>query len=1051
MSTPTIPGAAEAIRAGFGVALYQSNLNNSSSLASDAVINITKNRIETFAKSINSASSTSMTQLIEDNMDLIQLSMKAAIFAIQAFSEHMKATTEHRKRFEEELQLNIATFTIPGDLESKNLSLEHKAVERFLTKLNQFPALFAYSGVKKIVDTEDNRTRRMCALPLYSIHQLEHPSASPRDLDQARIAISLFFNSKATRALQNMTDMFSQDNRATIFFESWWEELNYLNDLRAPRFILTVLFNILWNLQHPIDCKTGYSLPLNESIRLCSQFNALLNIYLADEMSDSPYKNDFKRHCFRIVRQIELKANNLYLGYIDEKLRQFNLKSLTNNAHLTLRELDTSLFQLIFKTRDNHPNQQAALDIADSIGLLNDLLDKNPAFFDVFDEQRKKIPGIFLTNTYLNPESCTVIDALIIFCHLTNKQRQILIESIYALPDAGENGYSLAEELSMFENDYILPLEKSLLTKQPHNSSDPSSLAKYSALKLVPLFTLVAADFRIKVDTRKSLSRIKEITDHDGISPYNAGNEQVQLINNTAQEYSSRPKGQASSHQVYHWSISTFMKLTPEAAESIDHLPSKQYRMTQITELLDFISELTLSYKSFLQYKTFQSFLLDCLQRVDSEYRQFAEEATLVEQLLSLDGKLDRALKNILQTMITQLSDNLSAFRQSIDEISHIVGAPDFTELRKQELDKHIKRIEKKFVQLFRKEPINFTNTYQQILCHRDTSTIRSNRIDKTKQLFDFVLQFFEECKQVLLQHQPSLPKAPHFLSCLKQDKVSKYMSLIDYSIEHVERLVSDNNFLLNTPGLLSQLKRIDGNQTFNRTEEQIKKSTYCQVIIEELIRRWNLQSIKDKTPLPSQSLDPSQLYDSTPFRRTTYSLLPHSSMRQTAPIISPMAAYSEHSLPSSVPMHSSEQEQEHPEQAQEEEENHHIRPLLNAYSDLRNELKSTLQIYLSSKENEQPTHWFFQQLQMIKNWFGYLCNFIYVRLLDTKIEVAQKVLNTLESDESSSTKLALTSLEMQTLTNGDLGTRTYYFRTHAFWSEFAEETDETYEIDLTP
>ncbi len=1057
MGTSAITGAELAIRAGFNSVLFQSNQTNSSSFASDglAMVSRAKERIETFVKSSNSASSSSMTQLVEENMDLIQFSMKAVIYAYQTLSEHMKATTEYRKRFEEELQLNMATFTIPGNVESMKLSREHQAVEGFLKKLNLYPALFAYSGVKNILDAEDSRTRHMCALPLFSINQLEHPSASPRDLDQARMAISRFFNSKAMQALQKTADNFRQDNRVEIFFESWWEELNYLNDLRAPRLILTMLLNILWNLQHPVDCKTGCSLPLNESIKLCSQFNTLINVYLGDKKtSGGPYKINYPGIDFcRIIRHIELKSNELHLGYIDEKLRQFNLKNLTNNAHLTLRALDTSLFQLIFKTTDNQPNQQAALDIADSISMLNELLDKNAIFFDIIDEQRKKIPNLFLANTFLNTESCTVIDALIIFCHLTSKQRQVLIDTIKAHPDGGEGGSLLAEELSIFEHDYILPLEKPLVTETSNNVSDPSTLAKLLALKLLPLFTLAAADFRIKVDTRKSLNRIKETTNENGFSPYYSGNDQVQMINNTAQEHSPPPSALTNGKYIYHWSISPYLRLSPEAAESIDRLPCKQYRMTQITELLDYISELTLNYKSFLQYKTFQSFLLDCLQQVDAEYRQFAEEATLVEQLLSLDGKLDRTLKNILQTMITQLSDNLSAFRQTIDEISHIVGAPDFTELRKQELDKHIKRIEKKFVQLFGKTPVNFTNTYQQILSRTDITTIRSDKEEKVKQLYEFVLNFFTETKQVLTQSQPNLPIPPHFLSKLKSDKISKYLSLIDYSIEHVQHLKSDGIFLLDTSALFVQLQLIDENKTFGRTDQQVQKSTYCQVILEELKRRVKQQTARERATPNAQQLDPNVVYESTLLRKaTTYSLLPHASTLQSRTITTPLAMphlsiLSDRSHPSSAAAQSTDQEFHH------EQRELYDRQLSNAFDALKNELKSILQIYISSKEYEQPTHWFFQMLHVIKNWFGYLSNFIYVRLLDTKIEVASKVLDALVSKEQPRTKLSLTSSEMETLSNGSLGNHTFYFRTHAFWNEFAQVEEEGAEeqADLTP
>lgn len=1040
MAQSVIPGAELAIRAGFNSILYQSNLNSSANFAAEsmAMMNTAKERIETFAKSNSSANA--MTQLVDHNMALIEVAMQTAISAYQAISSHIRTTTEHRKRFEEELQLNMASFTIPGNLESKKLSKEHQAIRGFLKKLESYSTLFAYSGVKKITDTEDPRTRHLCALPLYAINQLEHPSASPRDLDQARIAISLFLNSKAAQSLEKTAEIFRNDNGFVIFFESLFEQQNYLNDLRAPRLILTMLLNILWNLQHPVDCKTGYSLSLNESIKLCAEFSEFLNLYLADITCEGPYEIDTVNNGLgNIIKHVEINTNKLHLGYIDEKLRQFKLKDLTNSAHLTLRALDTSLFQLIFKNNHNQPNKEAALDIAYAISIFNDLLDKNTFFLDCFDKQRKNIPNSFLANTYINAETLTAIDALIIFCHLTKKERELFLSDLNALPDGGEDARLLTTELTIFDTHYIVPIETNIDADMTSNQADTSTKTKLSAIKLIPLLTLAAADFRIKVDTRKSLRRIKETTDTNDVSPFYSGIEQIQLINNAAQAYALRITEEKNGQYFYHWSISPHLKLTPEAARSIDNLPSKQYRMTQITELLDYISELTLNYRSFLQYKSFQAFLLDCLQQVDAEYRQFAEEATIVEQLLSFDGKMDRTLKGVLLTMITQLTENLSAFRQSIDEISHIVGAPDFTELRKQELEKHLTRIEKKFFQLFGKQPINFTNACQQILSRGELQSATPDQTLKTKQLYNFTINFFNECNTELAKYRSELPPSPHFLSHLDHNKLDKYKKLIANAIQYINNLQSDNNFSLDSMALFNQLDQLKEDNTFGRTPEEIAKSTFCKVILKELKNRFIQQTTSDKRNDGNALNGISPINDDdSQKQRPTHSFISSRSASQpmltaTPPALRPL------SIPNDPSKHSlytpSPSDQDIAAQQSSK-----------AFVELKKELKAIMQSYVLSKTLEIPTHWFLHMLHAFENWIGQFCYFIRIRLLDTKLAVAKKLSTALESaDNDSKTKLVLSTEEMDTLSHGMLGYRTYYFRTHTFWKMFIQEknTDE--------
>ncbi len=89
--------------------------------------------------------------------------------------------------------------------------------------------------------------------------------------------------------------------------------------------------------------------------------------------------------------------------------------------------------------------------------------------------------------------------------------------------------------------------------------------------------------------------------------------------------------------------------------------------------------------------------------------------------------------------------------------------------------------------------------------------------------------------------------------------------------------------------------------------------------------------------------------------------------------------------------------------------------------------------------------NWLQQLLHAFKSILGQFSSFIRIRLLDSKIEVAQKVLGSLESiptpdpGRTVTQKLHLSEEEMATLSHGSLGIHTFYFREHVFWKQFAE------------
>ena len=1007
-----------AIRAGVLPTLYKSNANNSSDYLNEglAMVKIAQEHLSMYA---NTDSANEASSLLASNSAIIEAAVKGIVLAYQAISGQVATMNEQRKKFEEELQLDMATFTIPGHLESMDLSKEENAVVGFFAKLEQYPLLFAYSGIKLIQDADDPRTKRYCALPLYAMNQLKHPIASPHALDEARIAINLLFHSKAIQAMQHMANDFRTDSKFIAFFKSTYQKNNYLNELRAPRFILTALFNILWSIQHPIDCETGFSLTMSESIKICSQFNNLLNEYLGDKTTSGPlHINSAKNDVVRMIKHVELRCHSLHVGFILEKLRQFNLKDLTNSAHRILRGLDTSLFKLLFSkinvvTKTKYPDKLAAADVVDTVGVFNALLNKNPIFLFKFDLQRRQIPNSFLAKTYINPQVKTVIDVFIVFCHLTRRQRNELISSLRQCPEAGEDGDFIAWELGKFSKYYIEPIEK-INIKLLNGMTDSSllqKLPKLTASRLIPLLTLAIADFRTAVD----LNCMDKAVELDG-SLFSSGKDQIQQINDAAQANSLHPPQLDLGDYDYHWILSPYLsKLTPTAALAVDSLPSKQYKMTQITELLDYISELTQNYRSFLQFKSFQAFLMECLQYVNDAYHQFSEETQSVEQYLSFDGLLDRTLKDVIMDMVRSLLDNLTIFRQSLDDITLLVAAPDFTELRKHELTKQVDRIEKKFTRLFNTEPINFIRTYQRILSQVDMAPIRAEKIAKTKKLYEFSQQFFLNVQSTLNGYKPNLPKEPHFLSRLKKGKIEKYLKLIALSIKHIQNLMLTHDFSLDTYEFFRQLELIDG-ENAERKEEYIQRSTYCKVILKELKGQFSQRiSQQDKA-----------------------FLAPLMTTKVTRPSLTEAVLFSRFQVVAPSPIKSSSPQDETEEQK-----------AVRMFDILKKELQKVLEDYIQEKVHERPTHWFYKILHVFKALFGRLFTYINERLLETKIQVAQKVVDTLKHSSEKNTHimhvdLTLSSSEMNTLSHGALGSRTLFFRDRVFGENQQTKTELT-------
>ena len=178
---------------------------------------------------------------------------------------------------------------------------------------------------------------------------------------------------------------FHSDYKIVAFFESWIHDHNYLNNSRAPRFIIMSLCNLLWNLQHPVDTHTGVPISLQQAKKLCNEVLLFINQILDEQMPPHLSKiGKMHEGLISFIQKIEIQVKELYSAYIDEIINEINIEDVTNSAHHVLRIMDKSIYKLLYKSTNaisqkTEPDEKAAEDIAYLINLLNQLINVNPA------------------------------------------------------------------------------------------------------------------------------------------------------------------------------------------------------------------------------------------------------------------------------------------------------------------------------------------------------------------------------------------------------------------------------------------------------------------------------------------------------------------------------------------------------------------------------------------------------------------------------------------------------------------------------------------------
>lgn len=621
--------------------------------------------------------------------------IELSVFAVNNQLNNLKNT---RLTFDKERQAGIASFQIRINKEENELSEQEQVMKAFFELVQRNPILTKYLGIQKSTSQELDSVEFYSVLPYYKMSGcLAQPVASTKKIDKKRTEISLFFNSALPDAIADIDNDFQSENKFIEFIKSAFTNENYLNDLRAPRFIMIALANLLWNLQHPVDPETGYPFSIGHSIELCKTMGLFLNKLLnrSEKTSLYPLSNSTNK-LISCVQKVELRVKVLKNTYTEEHLYELNIDDLTNNAHQTLRTLDTSVFELIYRvknplTNKEQPDTRAAGYLASMVSYLHELLIDSPElirFFAPFAHNAENTP-------FFNNPPQTIIDVLILFIHSSRADRESLYSSL------AKNNFDTASELlntlKEFDQRFIKPIKavSKIELKAGIFDKKTKEVAKLTASRLVPLITLVLEDHRVDVDIPYNNLASATHSVNQEVKTYTAG-EQVREINAAANKAS-----RANKDDYYVWELSPFIDANDLTESEIDKLPKHQYRFTEITKLLDSITEIVQNYRTFLQYKAFQLFLINCLNKIKNEYTELGRYIDQIDSFLSKDKKLNRNMQNILGPMTTTITSSLDDFSQAFSTFEQIMTAPDFTEQQKNSLANKIGSIHQEFLKLF--------------------------------------------------------------------------------------------------------------------------------------------------------------------------------------------------------------------------------------------------------------------------------------------------------------------------------------------------------------
>lgn len=640
---------------------------------------------------------TSDSSNLKNNASIQEAAITIGILVLktgyEALQKNLNELCDARDNFSNECTAQIATFIVPD--QTQKLSKEQQFIHNFLKRINNssFPKAIAMSR-----SSSENKKKHQLytLLPYYSMsYMIDQTVASPIPIDTARYAIDLFLLASLPRDLKHIEYIFCKQHKILEFVKSYAQDDNYLNDLRAPRFVIMSLGNLLWNLQHPIDPVSHYPLSTQNCIQLCLEVEAFLNQLLDDTSEYSIFvlcKRKSKLASF--LRQVEVYTQNLRYAYAYELMRNPSIyKDLVNACHGTLRTLNNSILKLIFVREDpitkiTYHDPDAASRLSQMISYLSQLVSNTPTIVNHFATFSTLLES---KQTLINTPITTVVDILILFCHLPSTNRLTLYKNLE--DDKSDKSLELRRLLKSLEKEFINPIEAYCEIELKKGST--TDVTNLSARLLIALMALVITDYRVIVDSTTTYKQAQNSQSPDSPNSILSGEEQIEAINDNAKQ------GDTS---YYLWKLSPFLKLSDETEKELNQLLLSQYRLGEVTKLLDRVKDILDHYQNFLQLPAFHAFFKLLCENVKKEFDHLQEQLLKIEKLLSEDKLMTRPMNSLFNPISSKLTTSLTNLGLAISNLASAITTINLHGQELEDIKRKIGNIDTQYKKLFNED-----------------------------------------------------------------------------------------------------------------------------------------------------------------------------------------------------------------------------------------------------------------------------------------------------------------------------------------------------------
>ena len=668
-----------------GVLLAQQELRNSESLnlsrLGDLIRNHALRKIEMVQQSeniLNGLKNTDGIQSVAINAGIAGIQMAYSVMSMGA-----KEAKAMRKQFDQECEKNLATFYINNDKEHHEYSHEERMIKIFQNMIQNYCSDFVdYFGIQISQDPIEPNICYYSVLPFFLMSKnIEQHLQTHSELETTRLHISQFL--KAGLPINQYYNIYKEQTKSGwLPFIGVFTLDNYLNQFRGPRFILTALANLLWNLQYPVDPATGIPLNNIECKRICEKAQLFLNTLLAESQHLNNIKkiDNEQKLLFIALKNIDTLIYSLGSAFNYELLHEINIREITKHMHHALKLISKKLFELITKNEDSTDL------LISQILILCHLFKQCPDLYTCFNDYR---PDEYL-DLVLNQPQETIVDILIIFCHLTPSSRKSFLNDLIDNPK--ENYNTLGCQLKQLNESFLVPLEKNAIANLNLGLKplewEKSHIYKDTASYFLPLLFLILQSHSVLIDIEPQTQELKNIASNSKSNKRDCLSKQIQIdeilknaFKNTYPEFSDTDDALEEStipqtqKLNYRFSLSNFLRKKNDTHHNLDEILKWQYNMFQQTTRLDAIANAIEYNRIALLRPAIQEKIHFILENIRATYKELNDNFNSYEDELP---KMSRDEKHILQPMLEGLDETLKAVNISITQIQKILVSPEF-------------------------------------------------------------------------------------------------------------------------------------------------------------------------------------------------------------------------------------------------------------------------------------------------------------------------------------------------------------------------------------